>query len=700
MVRRDKLFDQDEPETPDAPPPGSSGRQRSGRLFDQDVPAGPVAPPPRSASAESERRRERELELRREQELEREREARRQRARLSQNRNAGPGGAPAPPSRPASGTPPPFPPRPNLAPPNLAPPTPAPPTPAPGSAPARPPSPAPSGRRGSSRPGPRHTARHAAPRRPATPSGSLGRSSAVMAGGTLLSRLTGFARVLLVATILGTNGLGDAYNLANSVPNIVYDLLVGGILSATLVPVFVDEFARIDRGESDRKEGDRAIAAVLTAIVVALIAVSALLYVFAPLVLRFYLLLNHSHSAGPEQAIGTDLLHLFAPQVLLLGAIVVSTALLNARRRFAAAAFSPVANNLVAIAAIVATRMVATSFDLGRFAQEHQALLVLGLGTTLGYAVQLALQVPAMRRARIRLRPVWDLRHPAVRRVGRLSLWLIGVVVANQISFNVILVYAASKSGGATIYNTAYQFFQLPYSLFTVSLASALTPDLAERWSGRDLVGFRRRIIASLRLTLAVLVPAAASYVVVAHPLITLAVDYGHVTAAAANAIGSSLEVFALGLPGFSVFVLLIRGFQAMQDTRTMFWMYAMENALSLVGAVVLYPSMGVPGLALAWVAPYSVMAVPAAVRLQRRTGALGGALTMRALTRIGLAGAVMVAVLVGLGEVFPVDHGHLELVVRLAVQIGGGGGAYLLAVRALGIAELDALRRLIRRSG
>ncbi|HET9690383.1 MAG TPA: murein biosynthesis integral membrane protein MurJ [Acidimicrobiales bacterium] len=538
------------------------------------------------------------------------------------------------------------------------------------------------------RPGP-------APQRAAPPPAagrrSLATASVVMAGGTLLSRLTGFARVVLVATILGTSGLGDAYNLANSVPNIVYDLLLGGILSATLVPVFVGELTR-----RDRAEGRRAVDAVVTAIVLGLAVVSVALWALAPLVLRFYLLLNHLRSKAAEQAVGTSLLHLFAPQVLLLGAIVVSTALLNARRHFAAAAYSPVLNNLIAIAALLATRAVASSLAVGPFRAEHGPLLVLGLGTTLGYLVQLVVQVPAMRAAGIRLRPVLDLHHPAVRRVAGLSAWLVGTVVANQVAFNVVLLYAARRGGDVTVYTTAYQFFQLPYALFTVSIASTLTPDLAERWSAGDRLGFARRVIRGLRVTLGILVPAGAGYAVIASPLIALGVRYGHVSAAGAGAIGSSLAWFAAGLPGFSAFALVMRAFQAMQDTRAMFTMYVVENAITLVGVVTLYPAMGVQGLAVAFVAPYTLVAGVAAARLARRVGTLGGALTVRALARIVVASVGMLAVLLALRAGLPAGNGRPVVALRLVVEVVGGAATYTGLARLLGVGEIEPVLGLV----
>ncbi len=525
------------------------------------------------------------------------------------------------------------------------------------------------------------------------PARSVGHNASVMALGTLLSRVTGFLRILAVAYVFGYAGVADAYNYANSVPNVIYDLLLGGILSATLIPVFVEQLAK-----PDRKEADRAISAILTSITAALAALTLILYFLAPVVIRFYLLRVHSPGAPDERAIAVSLLHLFAPQVFFLGAIVVSTALLNAHRRFSAAAFSPVLNNVIAIAAILVTKLVAANVDVGPFRHDHRAVLILGIGTTAGYLVQLLVQIPAMRRAGISLRPVWNLKHPAVHQVLRLSAWLIGVVIANQVSLNLILVIAGHRTGDFTVYQTAYQFFQLPYALFAVSIASALTPGLAERWTRQDRRGFRRRMIIGVRVTLAVLIPAAAGYAVIAQPLIRLAVAHGHATTSAAHSVGATLVLFAVGLPGFSAFLLLMRAYQAMQDTRTMFWLYLFENGVTVIAAVALYPTLGIKGLALAWSAPYTLAAVVGAALLQRRIGGLGGSLTMRAVTRIFMATGFMVVILEGLTHILPDGDSAPLLVLRIVVLLAVGTTAFLAAARALGIKETRPIVRLARR--
>ena len=527
----------------------------------------------------------------------------------------------------------------------------------------------------------------------AEPQRSFSRNTAVMAAGTLLSRLTGFGRVLALIWAFGiTTGVTDVYNVANTAPNIIYDLVLGGILSATLVPVFVDYF-----NHDDPDEGWRAISAVVTAITVTLVALTAVFWLLAPAIIRFYLVLNNTSNAADERAMGTTLLHLFVPQLFLLGGIAVSTALLNARRHFAAPAFSPVVNNVVVIGAIVGSRMVATSLTLPGFRRDQSALLILGLGTTAGYLFQFLVQLPPMFRDGFRLRPVWDLRHPAVRTVLRLSLWTFGSVMANQISFNLILVLAEQRNGDVTVFMTAYQFFQLPYAIFAVSIASVLTTELSEYWAHRDLAGFRRQMAAGLRLTMAVLVPAAVGYVVLAQPFLHLVLRHGSFSSGDAHRVAAVVALFALGLPGFSAYLLLMRAYQAMQDTRSMFWLYLIENLATLILAGVLYPILGVRGLALGWVSAYSVGSVIAFAHLRRRTGGLDGQAIVAGLVRVALATVLMTLPVFALTHLLK-GHGDVVVATQVAAAVVIGSLVYLAAAQAFGVSELTELLR--RRRG
>ena len=191
-------------------------------------------------------------------------------------------------------------------------------------------------------------------------------------------------------------------------------------------------------------------------------------------------------------------------------------------------------------------------------------------------------------------------------------------------------------------------------------------------------MGSRGSCVRGLRVTLALLIPIGFAYAVIAQPLIQLALHHGRVSESGAHLVSQSLALFAIGLPGFSAFFLLIRGYQAMQDARTMFLIYAAENALTVVLALVLDPLLGVPGLALAWVAPYTIACWVAGRGLRKRGVSLGGATTTRAIVRIVAAGVLTAGAVFAVGLVFSSSGGGLAIAVRLTAQAAVGTAVYV----------------------
>ena len=325
-----------------------------------------------------------------------------------------------------------------------------------------------------------------------------------MAVGTTLSRFTGLFRTIITAVTLGTVGVGAAYNLANNTPNMIYDLLLGGVLSATLVPVLVANRQRNDDEGTD---------AVLTVATVFLVVVSVLAIVAAPLVVHLYGSIAHAGPTPPsadQERLATLLLRLFAPQVLFYGLTTLATALLNAHRRFAAAAFAPVLNNVMLIAVLLAAgQAMGRNTSVAHVESDPAIIWLLGLGTTAGIAAMALVLWPAITRAHIPLRWRFDLHNPSVRQVARLSGWTLGYVVANQVTLFVIisLAFGTPGGGGVSAWTYAYQFFQLPYGIFTVSVMTAFTPELARLASEHDWRPFQDRFLFGLRLVTLVLLP-------------------------------------------------------------------------------------------------------------------------------------------------------------------------------------------------
>jgi putative peptidoglycan lipid II flippase len=481
-----------------------------------------------------------------------------------------------------------------------------------------------------------------APRAPTPPRGATKRlagATAGMAVGTTLSRLTGVGRVVALTAALSGGGFADAYNLANTTPNIVTDIVIGGVLAATFVPVFVAELTT--RAAKDAWE---AISAVVTVTVVIVVAATVAFFVLTPQIIDLYTITNHHADVHQQQQVAVFLLRWFVPQLACYGLIALFSALLNTQGKFAAPMFVPIANNLVVIGMLVWFHELVPDPNLATIQEHHTALVLLGVGTTLGVVVQALLLVPSLLRSHLHLSFRWQPGHEAMRRITRLAGWTFGIVVSNQVALVVVLALAdgAKVPGAVSAYTYAYTFFQLPYGVIAVSVMSAVTPSLSARWAEGDIAGFRRRMAFGLRSILVIVIPSAVGMILLAHPLIDLVLDHGAETAAEASQTAGALAMFALGLPGFCTFLYMVRVLQAMQDTRTAFRIYLVENGINIVLGIVLVGPFGVRGLALSVSVAYTVAAFIALSVVARKDAGLGGHELTTPIVRVLIATAVM----------------------------------------------------------
>jgi putative peptidoglycan lipid II flippase len=433
------------------------------------------------------------------------------------------------------------------------------------------------------------------------------RNAAVMSVGTAISRITGIARLLVTLAALGVTASSDAYNTANTTPNIIYELVLGGILTSVFVPVFVD-WARARGREASWEVAGR----LLTLAMVVLTVVAGLGAVFAPWIMRLYLTgesdpLRRSH----EIELGTFFLRWFMPQIVFYGLGAVATGVLTANRRFAVQMFAPVLNNVAVIATMLAFIAMRHGAAPGIATISATQKTMVAAGTTFGvFAMTIALW-PALRSIGFRWRLRFDWRHETVRRLLSLAKWVVLYVIANQLAYIVIinLNYRLPFPGAYTAYSQAFIFFSLPHAIVAVSIFTALLPGMAERWSLRTLDGVRDLFSRGLRDTEVVMLPAAAGLIVLAGPLMALLADHGAVTGSDRALLARTLAAFAVGLPFFSAFQLLTRTFYAMQDTRTPALVNCGAAVVNLLADVVFTFGFGwgVPGLALGHAASYLV---------------------------------------------------------------------------------------------
>lgn len=459
----------------------------------------------------------------------------------------------------------------------------------------------------------------------------LWRAVGVMTVGTAASRLTGLLRVAAMTYALGITGtrLADTYNLANTTPNIVYELFLGGILTSVFIPVLIEA-----------REGRRGDASALVSVsLVALAVLSAVTAIAAPLIMRIYTFrISDPATKAAQLELASFLLRAFAPQIFFYGLSTIAQALLNVRGRFGAPAFAPVANNLV---------VTAVFFTYGRVLSEQglnltgNAKLLLGLGTTAGVAVQAIVLAPLLAREglKFRLAP----KDPAVRRVLKLGSFVIGYVITNQVLLWVVLALANGRAGGVTSWNVAYWFFQLPHGLAAVSIYTALFPDLSRSAERRDWGLYRRHFTTGVRGVALLLLPAAAGYIALADEVTRLILAHGVATTADAEAVARVLRFFALGLPFFSAFHLFTRSFYALADTRTPTTLNAAAVIFNIGIDLPLYAAFGVRGLALGHAMTYAAGSIALGVALSRRIpGGIGLRHIASPILRMALLSAVM----------------------------------------------------------
>jgi putative peptidoglycan lipid II flippase len=517
----------------------------------------------------------------------------------------------------------------------------------------------------------------------------LVRASLVVAVGTGLSRLTGFARLAATAYAIGFARLTDTYTLANTTPNIVYELLLGGVLSATLVPLFVQQ------AEEEDDEGTSAVVSVAVAL---LVAVCVVAFFAAPLIVRLYTVGVEGDVAADQQEVATALLRLFVPQILFFGLTALGTALLNARRHFAVPAFAPALNNIAVTAMLLALpRLAGGTPTLEQVRDDPVLLLTLGLGTTVGIVLMTVVLLPALKRAGVRLRPHLDLHHPAVRHVGRLSGWTLGYVLTNQLSLLVVLVLANREQGGVSAYTGAFIFFQLPHALVAVSLMTTLVPELASAARREDHAAYRARFSTGVRLMALVILPAATGYVVLARPIVSALLERGALSVDSADLTADTLAAFALGLFGFSIYLFALRGFYALRDTRTPFLLNVGENVLNGLLALALIGPLGIPGLAVAYAAAYTVAAVVSLVVLRRRVGSLDGRRSARSIAKLVVASATMALAVWLVARSVGGPEG-VGAIVRTGAGVVVGAAVFAVATVVLRVEEVAPLVARMRR--
>ena len=539
---------------------------------------------------------------------------------------------------------------------------------------------------------------------------SLARSSAVMASGTIVSRITGVLRDIAAAAALGFYLVSDAFSLGNSLPTIVYILIIGGALNAVFIPQLVR------RMSEDEDQGKAYADRLITLIVSVLLLLSIVAVLAAPLIVDLYTPADYPTN---EFDLAVAFARLCLPQVLFYGIYSILGQVLNARGRFGAPMFAPIANNVIAIATFLLFIAVAGTSAAADGILTTQQILILGIGTTLGVISQAVILFPVLRRAGFHWRPRFDWKGAGLGKAGGLAMWTIGLVLVNQATYvvitrlatqaNVDAAAAGTVAAGLTTYQKAHLVFMLPHSVITISIVTAMLPALSRIAHAGDLRQVGSDIGTTMRTVAALIVPIAAVLFVTGSDLSILLFGYGAATPEQASLMGEIVSIFMIGLLPFTLFYVLLRGYYAMEDTRTPFYITVGLSAFWLITVLPLFeiaPAGGaqVAMIALTYSLSYWVGLAVAWVLLARRVGGVGSSRTIRSLLRIWAAGLVSLGLMLGthaiLGRIFSAQLPDDKLAVLLILVVVGAVGAvsYWAAAWALRIKEVAAVTNLLRR--
>ncbi|KQM04461.1 murein biosynthesis integral membrane protein MurJ [Frankia sp. CpI1-P] len=523
---------------------------------------------------------------------------------------------------------------------------------------------------------------------------SLGQASGIMAIGTIVSRASGFLRTVAIAAALGTSGVSQAYNVANTTPNVLYDLLLGGILTSVIVPVMVRA------AKEDPDGGDSFASSLLTIMILGLGAAVAVGMLVAPWITDAYL-----HSGPAERALGTEMLRWFLPQIVFYGVGATIGAILNVRQSFAAPMFAPILNNLIVIATCVAFVYIVSGphppgVD-GPKAISNAQITVLAGGTTLGVVAMTLALLPSLRKVGFRYRPRLDLRHPELRSAARLAGWTLLFVIVSQAGY-LVIVNLSTATTAYTIYTYGYQIFQLPYAIIGVSVITALLPRMSGHAAQgrRDLV--RADISTATRVAVTAIVPAALFILALGRPIAVAVFYHGAVRYHAAVDIGDTLSAFALALVPFSLFQVQLRAFYAYQDSRTPALVNMGVVAVNVLGAVVLtvlVPEQHrAPALALAFAFAYLVGLAATTILLRRRLGGVDGNRTARVITQVAVAAGLgaVIASLLARGIRSVIGTGWLSSGVAVVIAAVVGGALFIAVARRMNVHEVNALAEVV----
>lgn len=527
-----------------------------------------------------------------------------------------------------------------------------------------------------------------------------------MAAGTLASRITGVFRDIALVAAIGTGIFSDTYSIANSIPNIIYILIAGGAINAVFIPALVRHM------EDDHDGGTEFTNQLLTLVGLVLIGIVLITVLAAGFIIHIYA----TRAWTPQESeVATMFARWCLPQIFFYGIYTLASQILNARKVFALPMFAPILNNIIVIATALSfislMDVVPTVASVSTF-----QITLLGAGTTLGVMAQALILIPALAKAGYGYKPSFKFRGVGNGKVGELAKWTIGFVLVNQITFLVIsnlTTYAnvlATTPGsqaietGFTSYQKGQLMMMLPHSIITVSVITALLPRLSKQAHAKDLGAFGSELSQSIRFVSALIIPSAAFLFVCAPWIGAFLYGYGASTTQQGRSLGIVASMFALGLPAFSLFYVLLRSYYAQENTKTPFLINLGFNALHVLIGVALFMTLPadykVAGLALGYSIAYVATCVFTWIRVSNRVPDLKSNGHIRLIVRVLVASLISAFAAFLVVEII-FSGSFYASALKLGLEIGSFatifGVVYLILAKFMRITEVTQVLALVK---
>lgn len=517
-----------------------------------------------------------------------------------------------------------------------------------------------------------------------------------MAIGTLISRITGFIRGVLLVAVLGTALLADGYNVANTIPTIVYNLVVGGALTAIFVPQLIRSFSEVDGGSAF-------ISRLITTIGGILLVLTSLGMVFAPVLVRIYAPEFSSPGFEQERSITVAFMRYCLPQIFFLVIYSLLGQVANAKGIFTPLMWAPILNNLVGIFLLVGFLYFVPSISVESISETQVAIL--GWGTTLGVLVQVLVLIPIFVRTKIKFRLSFG--FTGLGKSFKLAGWTLIYILISQLGYLVTVSVATSaavrsvqdgitRGVGFTPYSNAYLIMLLPYSVITISLITTLLPHLSRLAIASDFNEVKSQLIRAIRLVAVITIPSSIGLTFFG-PLITEVLFFG-ISRSDSLYMGYVLSALSFGLVAFSINIILIRGFNAFEDTKTqvvsIFIINFIAVALSYLFLNTVKNEYVTIYLGFAFSISYLVGVVITINLIKKHVGKIHFSQFLRQHLRLVIASIVSMGPIFALAQVFN-WQGPLALLLVLSFSATG----YFLVAKIMRVAEISMITDLLRSS-